>query len=149
MAYQEPDAAVAAQGVQQETACTGIDMVGRLVDRQDLGSAAQGASDLYALSLTVAQARPARGPLRLDAEPAPDLGHGRFLVGQQVVPISGRGVCTLGTIGGVAGDGDAAGTRRENAGRKKEERGLARAVRPDNAGPALGDGECAVRKQRL
>ena len=127
-----------------------VKMVRGLVEGQHVGLVPEGDRDLHALAFAVAERFPAARPVRRNAKLPTHVHRDGIPRVHEVVPLVRRRVGALHGVLRGADLADGAVGRRERARRELEDRGLARPVRADDAGPRpFGEVRRHVGQQRF
>ena len=136
MTDQQADPAIGAQRGDEQLAGVGVDVVGRLVQRQHVRAAPQGQGDLGPLAFAMAERLPPVRPVRPQAELPANPARRGLLRRQELRQRLGAIVGPLGAIQSAGGTLDRPPLRRQLADSQAEQRALAGAVGADNARPA-------------
>ena len=127
-----------------------VEMVCGLVQGQYVGLVPEGDRNLHALALAVAERFPAPRPVRRNAELPPHVHRDGIPRVHEVVPLVRRRVGALHGVLRPSNLADASAGGTDFPGGEPEDRGLARPVRADDAGPRpFGEVRRHIGQQRF
>ena len=148
VADEESHAGKAAEGADEEAACLGVDVVGGLVEGEEVGLPPQRHGDLRALALAMAERLPAAVPVGADAQQPTALVGDRVVGEEEFLPALRWLVGALDDVFGGAEVVDVAGGGLQFAAGQLHQRALAAAVGADDAGPAVVKARLNLLQQR-